>query len=392
MSKRNSPPLVIDSQNRVRELSPARGIWSEDELQRFLYDHPGALPVREVEPFFAPLIPVARELRLPSGRLDLLYTNPNGLLTLVECKLWKNEESRRSVIGQILEYANDMSRLGFTELQDAVRASLNEPAFDLVAHAAGHSEDLDEVGFVDDINRNLRRGRFLLLVVGDGIRERMEGIAAYLQAHAYLNFTFSLVELGLYDLPGTGLLVQPSVLLKTLEVERAVVRLEQERLTAYAPAIAVTDSTISNTPRRRTVSLQVYLEQLAETDPETARALEVFIERATDMGLGLDYGSGTVMLRYDPDNLAINLGIFGTNGTYENKGLGDAVTPDGIPVGAQYLEGIARLVGGHVRTSSSPFHHAARNADGSRLRINQLLEHEDEVLRLMQAVMRAFEE
>lgn len=54
----------------------------------------------------------------------------------------------------------------------------------------------------------------------------MEGIASYLQAHAYLNFTFNLVQVSLFDLPGYGILVQPKVLLWTLEVERAVVRLE----------------------------------------------------------------------------------------------------------------------------------------------------------------------
>lgn len=88
--------------------------------------------MERIEPFFAPLVPLAREVRLESGRLDLIFANANGLLTLVECKLWKNEEARRSVIGQLLEYANDTSRLGFTELQEAITRARNEPGLDRV--------------------------------------------------------------------------------------------------------------------------------------------------------------------------------------------------------------------------------------------------------------------
>jgi len=39
-------------------------------------------------------------------------------------------------------------------------------------------EEVAEKEFVDSATRNLARGRFLLLVVGDGIRENVENISA----------------------------------------------------------------------------------------------------------------------------------------------------------------------------------------------------------------------
>jgi len=47
--------------------------------------------------------------------------NSSGYLTLVETKLWRNPESRRTVIGQIIDYAKELSRLSYEGLLDAIR-------------------------------------------------------------------------------------------------------------------------------------------------------------------------------------------------------------------------------------------------------------------------------
>lgn len=60
---------------------------------------------------------------------------------------------------------------------------------------------VDEQRFHDALTANLRRGRFLLLIVGDGIREGVEAIAEYLQVHAGLHFSLGLVEMPIYLMP-----------------------------------------------------------------------------------------------------------------------------------------------------------------------------------------------
>ena len=62
-------------------------------------------------------------------------------------------------------------------------------------------EDVEEAAFVDSVNRNLENGRFLLLVVGDGIRESVEAMTEFLTGTPRLHFTLALVELEIYEMP-----------------------------------------------------------------------------------------------------------------------------------------------------------------------------------------------
>ena len=56
-------------------------------LRDTVYAHPEILPVGEIDPSFAPLLPLCRELRTEAGPIDATFINPAGRLTLVECKL-----------------------------------------------------------------------------------------------------------------------------------------------------------------------------------------------------------------------------------------------------------------------------------------------------------------
>jgi hypothetical protein len=82
--------------------------------------------------------------------------------------------------------------------------------------------EIDEQQFNDALTANLRRGRFLLLIVGDGIREGVEAIAEYLQLHG-LHFSLGLVELPIYVMPNGDRLVVPRVLARTHLIARNVV-------------------------------------------------------------------------------------------------------------------------------------------------------------------------
>jgi hypothetical protein len=48
--------------------------------------------------------------------IDIFMVTPSGLPVLVECKLWRNPEGRREVIGQILDYAKELSRWSSSDL------------------------------------------------------------------------------------------------------------------------------------------------------------------------------------------------------------------------------------------------------------------------------------
>jgi hypothetical protein len=93
----------------------------------------------------------------------------------------------------------------------------------LLKRVRAFAPSVNEVQFTDAVTANLRRGRFLLLILGDGVREDVEAIASYLQIHAGLHFTFGLVEFPIYRLPSGERLVAPRVLARTTTILRNVV-------------------------------------------------------------------------------------------------------------------------------------------------------------------------
>ena len=73
------------------------------------------------------------------------------------------------------------------------------------------------------MTRHLKRGEFLLLIVGDGIREDVEHIVDFVQRHSGLHFNLALVEAALYRDQSGHIIVQPRVLARTEIIRRDVV-------------------------------------------------------------------------------------------------------------------------------------------------------------------------
>jgi hypothetical protein len=89
----------------------------------------------------------------------------------------------------------------------------------------------------------------LLLILGDGVREDVEAIASYLQAHAGLHFTFGLVEFPIYRLPSGERLVAPRVVARTMSVLRTVVA-APEGFVVQEPSEASAGEDVAEDPDR----------------------------------------------------------------------------------------------------------------------------------------------
>lgn len=195
----------------------------EATLQDLLFRFPQALPIATIDPSYAPAVPICRELALPAGYADALYVNHLGRLTLAEFKLWRNPQARREVIGQILDYAKDLASWSYEDLQRQVSLALGKSGNALYEMVRQQSPNLNEAEFVDNVTRHLRRGEFLLLIVGDGIHEGAANIVDFVQRYSGLHFNLAMVEAALYRDEANGLIVQPRVLARTEIVQRFVV-------------------------------------------------------------------------------------------------------------------------------------------------------------------------
>jgi hypothetical protein len=341
MSRQHTAPYIV-SGSTSQPLKLDHDEFNESWLQEFIFTHGEALPIAEIEPAFGPMVPVCRELGTPAGPIDILFVNSEGLLTLIECKLWNNPEARRTVLAQILDYAKELSSWSYDELERAIKRSRKGNADSLYQLVANERDELDERTFIDNVKRNLRRGRFLLLIVGGGIREGVERLADFLQRHAHLNFTLALVEIAIFRLPeqaGGGHLVLPRVIAQTVEVERAVIRIEEGRIVAELPA----DGGTGPGPRTK-ISEQAFYEKLAEVDESTSQELRTLLDRAKKINLNVEPGQNSLKLKFISDDIELNFGIFRTNGDFGNRAIARVTDEIGHPeIGEAYLTRLASL-------------------------------------------------
>ena len=116
------------------------GSFNEAQIQAFVHEHPECLPVTEIDPVFVSPVSVCRELNTMAGPIDNLLITPSGLPIIVECKLWRNPEGRREVVGQILDYAKELSRWSSSDLQREVAKRTDLPGNPLLTllKEAGH--------------------------------------------------------------------------------------------------------------------------------------------------------------------------------------------------------------------------------------------------------------
>ena len=202
--------------------SSAGGI-DEETLRDLLFDHPNVLPTRAIDAAYAHPVAICKELSTRAGFVDAVYVNPLGKLILAEFKLWRNPQARREVIGQILDYAKELTSWSYEDLQREVSRSLDRSGNVLFELVRELKADLVESEFVDSVSRQLTRGEFLLLIVGDGIREGVENIVDFVQKYSGLHFSLALVEAALYRDIDDRIVVQPRCLARTEVVQRFVV-------------------------------------------------------------------------------------------------------------------------------------------------------------------------
>ncbi len=357
-----TPVLVRDGEaTPLRRVPFDERTFDELALQDLLFAHPALIPVGDIEPLFAGLRPLARELPVGGGFLDLIFMNGEGDLTFVETKLWRNPEARRTVVAQIIDYASHLSTWTYDALRQAVLScrhndagTSSDPLVDL---ASDGDDDVDEREFVDRMNRNLRLGRFVLLIVGDGIHEGVEQMADFLNQTPQLQFTLGLVEMGLYALDDKAhpadFFVQPRIVARTREVTRAVVEITT---TVQPDAIHVSvPPTPTKAPgERRPITESAFLDQLSESSsPEVVRFAQGVLEQAPAHDLTITWGEGGPLLRYeDETGHRFTFGKLSRGGTLgDTHWLGGACQRCGIDASIyqNYLDQVAALIPGATR-------------------------------------------
>ena len=178
-----------DQRGRLEPLEGER-FAKEDELQALIAEHPELLDGTQMRPD-APRrwILIAREqgiaeLSEAAARwaVDHLLVDQDAVPTLVEVKRGANPEIRRTIVGQMLEYAAHAAR---TWTADALRHAFEEttetrgldPGEELRRLLVPDGEgEPDADGFWERVTTNLAAARLRLLFVADDIPDPLERV------------------------------------------------------------------------------------------------------------------------------------------------------------------------------------------------------------------------
>jgi len=232
----DSRPFMITGLDvEGNELSPLpvkRKTFDEQWLQELLHKYPSILPVEKIDESFSPPISIGREI----SKIDNLFINEKGLLTIVETKLFRNPEAHRTVVAQILDYAKTLSSWDYRKLDNSVRSFIqnrtgkSKSIYEIVKSNTKGIE-FSEIEFQERVQDCLETGRFLLLIVGDEIRPGVTQLAETLQSAPHLQYSIGFVELQCFRLHKDSdwpLIVFPQLIAKTKEYTRAIVKVIYE--------------------------------------------------------------------------------------------------------------------------------------------------------------------
>jgi hypothetical protein len=186
-------------------------------LQKYPQVIPGKQidPISEDPPRFALL---RREMPVGGWSLDHLYVDQRGVLTLVETKLIPNPESRREVIGQIIEYAasaNEFWASGGARQYAAEFWSRQNKELDLVLREQlGEEVDIEELW--GNVEANLRGGRIRLIIAADDLYPEVRRMIEYLNREMQ-NVEVLGLELRCYGESESSLVLVPRLVGQTQE-------------------------------------------------------------------------------------------------------------------------------------------------------------------------------
>jgi hypothetical protein len=158
----------------------------EGALKDLIAGSPTLLPGVEDEAAVA-----ATEVVVPQvGKADVVVVDRDGEITIVECKLERNPEIRRWVIGQVFSYAAGVWQLSYEDLERAFAAR----GKDLAASFDG-VEAWEKTTFREAVEDGLKRGAFRLVIAVDEITDELKRTIVYVNRHTTAELQLLALEL-----------------------------------------------------------------------------------------------------------------------------------------------------------------------------------------------------
>lgn len=188
----NERILVRDGDDGPWVEPDTQAYTNETHLQHLLTADPARIPG------VGPGALAVAELGTAAGPADIVAVHADGDLTVVECKLAVNRDPRRTVVGQVLDYASSIWQTGFEEF---VRA--------FAACGGGDLSQLLPSDALDRLRTNIGEARVHLCLAVDRIDADLRRLVEFLNQITGQNVTVTAIEIA-YARHGTTEILIPS--------------------------------------------------------------------------------------------------------------------------------------------------------------------------------------
>ena len=166
------------------------GIWhkiegtpydNEAHLRDLIFEEPGLIPAVDIGVQGTPAVAAIREMSLPgAGSSDIVLVYSDGTLAIIECKLAKNPEMKREVIGQVLDYASALKAWTFADLDLATKKCHGgKSLIEILERALVRGAGWNSLAFKEEITSTLASGTFRLGIVTDQMNSDLHRILEY---------------------------------------------------------------------------------------------------------------------------------------------------------------------------------------------------------------------
>lgn len=235
---------------------------AEAELQGILAEHPELVPGTE------PGSVACTEMPLETGPADVVVVGPDASVTIVECKLARNAEARRVIIGQIIDYASALRGMSVATFDGKWHKRAGSSVVDAFAATVP--------GFAEALQESLAAGAFRLVLAVDAINSPLQRMVEYLSGTHGVSVVA--VEYARLRLDGVEMLL-PTVYGQ--ELAEARVLAEVESAEAREPGVR-------EVRERRRWTVDAIREDLSSRDPGSLPAFDAIAAAVLEQGLDFD--------------------------------------------------------------------------------------------------------
>ncbi len=163
---------------------------TERELHAAIAAHPEVLPSEDLG--LGPLVALGTDVDFGSGPIDLIATDPQGRVAIIEFKRGTENPDVRKVVAQVLDYGASLWRKSLDEVARRCMRDGTVTAADLQTIVAERCALLDAPfdsdAFLTGVDSALDTGNFVFLYVGRDLDERTRRIMTYLSDGARMTF------------------------------------------------------------------------------------------------------------------------------------------------------------------------------------------------------------